>query len=740
MKSTRVFRLILAAAILLVSLLSGCQKADSGLLSSAASSETPTKPDGYTGETLVVYPEYDPRIERDSFYSVSVTQGAVTKPLTCYNHCDDVATSNRTRNGDGVRRFCEFAFTQEAVRVDITVKCDFSSYTVMPSAKNFRSECNGNVISVYLDKPEYFLVKLDNLDDSILSVFADEPEYDVPDRNDPNVLYIEGWYEPENGTQLLIGGSQRTVYLAPGSVVNARVKMIGDIVTLKGRGILLDPYSDLYRTDASEVGYHTSENRYLLNISGTYCTVDGVKLIDARDYNLTANAGNLSVKNLKILSSEMCTDGISQFSGKNNSYEHCFIYNGDNALVLSHGEDCSFRDITVGTSCCGIYPQSSVGAGYTLDGLYFFRCDEALLKNVYNNGSAGTTGQSFDLEIRNVSAVDCDHFPFIFAGGNMGDRPKNVTFHNLAVPTATGSDSLGSGDGKTVRFLAGGSMLETSNYRLTFDGLSIGGRAVTSADSLPMTGPVDNNTVTVTGNGCTDQPAVANTVPKAVTAPGKIFIGNRQLFLPQDAVEQDGSWLVPAAEVCQALLCKVPDDTVNIQGVAYVSLQTLTASGCTSSAVYDPATRSIRIAPSTLEDNLLSWYGNSAHSYWGEAVCYQTHLVYRKDADGDVYYNKDSGTGAGAYYNLTRQIQQYGSGEYVVTVDMKADRADHASVFLSVNRSWNPEIVSLTTEWQTVTLTFDVRQDNPFNAYFAITATSRNPGIAFRNAKIVHKG
>ena len=122
MKSARVFRLILAAAILLVSLLSGCQKADSGSLSSAASSETPTKPDGYTGETLVVYPEYDPRIERDSFYSVSVTQGAVTKPLTCYNHCDDVATSNRTRNGDGVRRFCEFAFTQEANRIaDIRV-------------------------------------------------------------------------------------------------------------------------------------------------------------------------------------------------------------------------------------------------------------------------------------------------------------------------------------------------------------------------------------------------------------------------------------------------------------------------------------------------------------------------------------------------------------------------------------------------------------------------------------------
>ncbi|MBP5618366.1 MAG: hypothetical protein J6X61_04380, partial [Clostridia bacterium] len=108
---------------------------------------------------LQVYPEYDARIERDYAYDVAVKQGGTTRALTCYNHCDAVATSSRTVNGDSVRRFCEFAFADAAVRVDITVKQDFSSYTVVPSAKGFKRERHGNVISVYLPKPDYFLLK-----------------------------------------------------------------------------------------------------------------------------------------------------------------------------------------------------------------------------------------------------------------------------------------------------------------------------------------------------------------------------------------------------------------------------------------------------------------------------------------------------------------------------------------------------------------------------------------------------
>ncbi|MBP5617729.1 MAG: hypothetical protein J6X61_01080, partial [Clostridia bacterium] len=418
---------------------------------------------------LQVYPEYDARIERDYTYDVSVRQGGTTRALTCYNHCDAVATSSRTVNGDAVRRFCEFAFADAAVRVDITVKQDFSSYTVMPSAKGFKSERHGNVISVYLPKPDYFLLKLDDKDDSILSVFADAPETNVPKKGDPNVLYVEGWYQPDTW-YLNITKENYTVYLAPGAVLNARIQVSAKNVTIKGRGILLDPFSNIYQQDVSIDRTVNGTVCRFLHIRYPGCTVDGIKMIDARDFNLFSMAGGLKCTNFKVLSSEMCTDGITQ-SGDNSSYEHCFIYCGDNAIVISGGKNQKYKDMTLGTICCGIFPQTGTGEIDMTD-VYIFRCDEGLMRNIYNPDG---TERSFDVKFTNVSVVDADHFPFLFVYGNMGSLPKTLTFTNLAVPVATGSNSSRTPSPTAANIQKyNGSTYDASNYHLIFDGLSIG--------------------------------------------------------------------------------------------------------------------------------------------------------------------------------------------------------------------------------------------------------------------------
>ena len=40
---------------------------------------------------IVVYPEYDARIERDYAYAVRVSQGPEKKRLVVYNHCESTA-------------------------------------------------------------------------------------------------------------------------------------------------------------------------------------------------------------------------------------------------------------------------------------------------------------------------------------------------------------------------------------------------------------------------------------------------------------------------------------------------------------------------------------------------------------------------------------------------------------------------------------------------------------------------
>ncbi len=698
---------------------------------------------------LVAYPEYDERIVRDYSYSVSVTKGERTVDLTCYNHTDSVAASPRTVNGDMYRRFCEFAFSGSQVRVDVTVHSDFDSYTVMPSAKEFTTTRNGNVISVYLDEPEYFLIKLDDKDDSILAVFADEPETDVPSKDDPNVLYINGWYEPTDAegnklTVLDIDQAGTTVYLAPGSVLNARLHINAPSVTVKGRGMILDPYGDVYSTDTTESD--DTATQYFIHVTGDNCVVDGIKLIDARDFNFVVAASYLTATNIKMLASEMCTDGISQWSGDNNIYRHFFIYNGDNALVISGGENILFEDITVGTICCAVFPQSSVGTS-TINDLYVFRADEGLFRNCYNYNSLQRT---FSMTLNNVSAVDCDHFPFIFHAYNMGTAAKTITFNNLAVPVATGSNTLGQGDGSTILIQNVTGNLDTNNYTLTFNDLSVGGQAVTDASELPQN-VTDGNTIVVTGSGAQDMPTLPETNSGSVIVDGKIFIGNRQLITEAKAVLQNGEWYVPAQAVCSAVNRTVPETVTDINGTAYISLSELVSNSIAVSAAYDATAGRINITPPTSDlGNLLDWFTTDAHSRWSEYVCYEVHMVHLSEYDQNSFKlirSSTSGVAAGASYNLTEQMQQYGAGTYTLTFDVRSSTASAVGVKIETKTGTQANIAynsagSPTSEWTTVTVTYQLNSavtngvdpNNISNASLVIYSSVANAEFEFCNA------
>ena len=92
---------------------------------------------------LIIYPEFDARIERDYTYHVSVTQGDRTESLPVYNHTEDSRVNRNPvddNRADEFRRFSTFAFSGDGVRVDIRVNRDFHDYSVIPAAKKFKNE------------------------------------------------------------------------------------------------------------------------------------------------------------------------------------------------------------------------------------------------------------------------------------------------------------------------------------------------------------------------------------------------------------------------------------------------------------------------------------------------------------------------------------------------------------------------------------------------------------------------
>ena len=447
---------------------------------------------------LVVYPDYPEQIARDYAYAVRVVQGDVRKPLTVYNHCEKSILNPRTRGGDVNRRFCEFAFSGGPVRVDIRVTEDVRCYKVFPSRLRLKSAFADGVISVWLEKPASFGIQLNDYDKTILSVFADAPEdpAKVPAKGAPGVLYVDRWLDAPGRDGIITTGKEvKEIYIAPGAVLNARLKVRGPGTHVHGRGMVLDPLSDVFRFDQTQ-----NTTRGLLGVSAPGVTVEDVKLVDARTFNYCSWAKDVTYRNVRALSSMMCSDGIT-CGGPGVRVEGAWLYVGDNALVVSGTRDAVFRDMVLGTSCAAIFPQSN-NYGARLENVDVFRADDGLINNTYNgvlrrnnkwsemNGGlqkrepgpqdlSHLTQQFF---FANLSAVDCTLFSHFFFGHNMGTRPKTFAFRDLVIPFSTGrSDwrAIGQTNGVSIAVRNNpAKFLVTSNYTFAVTNLWLGGRKV----------------------------------------------------------------------------------------------------------------------------------------------------------------------------------------------------------------------------------------------------------------------
>lgn len=430
---------------------------------------------------ITVYPDYPDAIERDDAYRVRVVQGGERRRLVVWNHCEKSILAGRTHGGDVNRRFCEFAFDGGPVRVDIAVTEDLKCYKVFPARLGLRHSFTNGLISVWLKRPVCFGIQLNDYDKSILTVIADPPEdaASVPKKGAPGVLYVDRWLDaPDRDGVLAISNDVREVYVAPGAVLNARPYVRSAGCRIHGRGIILDPMSNIFRYDQTR-----NSNFGTFVIEADDVTVEDVKLVDARSFNWIFRANRTRMRNTKTFSSMMCSDGISFFGGEDVTVDGCWLYVGDNALVLQSTSKLTVRNTALGTSCAAVYTQLSFKDTPVLENVSVFRADEGVINNYYNGQGEPQKRphQTQSVFFRNFSAVDVTQCAWIFQGRNMGRKPKNYTFVNASFPELSGQPAyrhIGE-KGVAIKLENGREWLDTDNYHLVFTNLFIAGKAVT---------------------------------------------------------------------------------------------------------------------------------------------------------------------------------------------------------------------------------------------------------------------
>jgi hypothetical protein len=349
--------------------------------------------------TATTYPT-PPGIEPSEHYSVKVngqeTFVYITKakvpPVNWYL---DQFTS-------GSVSFTMFSFTDGPITVEVTNLSgeQIENVVIRPLNKKIQSSFEGTKVKFTLVSAAYVSVEINRQTTRRLFIFADEPERDVPNPQDPAVIYFKpGVYRIGKNYDVPEG---KTLYIAGGAYLKGTILSRSNNATVRGRGII------------SGEEYERDEGPGCCWLKGESTIIDGIICIDSPGWCLSAN----TVANCKAIGWHTNTDGVWP-KGPGGLVRNFFHYGADDGVVLYPG--CVIED-------CVIWTNN--GAAIQLGWGSFGRpTGPTLVKNIDIIHVDGYSGIKWYL-MEDTDPVDSYAFKMFNSGT---DHIENITIENVRI-------------------------------------------------------------------------------------------------------------------------------------------------------------------------------------------------------------------------------------------------------------------------------------------------------------------
>lgn len=660
---------------------------------------------------LIKYPEYPEEvIPRDYDYYVKVTQGDKSIELPVYNKVVASDYFNCSMyNSDIHRRFAEFAFADAPVTIEVTVNLPFESVTVMPSSQKIKTAVKGNVITYTLDKPQNTMVKLNDDRDTILAIFAEAPETEIPDKNDPNVLYFEAGYHDVGALKLQSG---QTVYLEAGAVVQARTLIQkADNVTICGRGALLE--SSPTRMAVDGVNYMCE----IINSSNI--KLEGIKILDAHTFNITMQGvKNIEISNIKVLSNQISTDGLSWWSRNENVYAHdSFWHISDDVFVVTGGGEGRqlIENCIVGSD----YGTFTIG-DYTGEKITFRNMDIFRSGRMFKCHSTRTLGlDGAEVLTENIYAEDTTEpraqFMDLQGFVNVG---RTFTLKNFYAPNYKRP---------TLIFDIANDVIDT---KITADNVWIGGKQFTTTEGWLIRGLDGGNEIIFTENS--DSAMVGTNITKTKKyTPISVYIGGMRVKTAIQPFIEGGDIYVPLKEVAQILEVTLPTDLEKINDNPVAKLDYINQN-LPLKVRYDAEKQRLTFENIEKEGNLLrnpdielglttDWVTRSFTELYLSEDAHSGNYSIKLYKDNDSYENSDAN---GIYQDVVDTLRRFGQGTYKLTAYVKkGEKCTVNEIEIGITREFAPEGTgqryTLTDEWQKIEYIYSLSEEPEyFNAAF----------------------
>lgn len=218
------------------------------------------------------------------------------------------------------------------VELDITMPGlgkEVESAQVLPTGAGITPVVDNGHVRFTITEPGQYTVVYNGSVNKATHIFANPPETDIPDKDDPNVLFIG---PGEWTVDAIVLESDQTLYLAGGAVLHSVIVADNAAnVTIRGRGII----------DGSDYPAHNQPGSYArvpIDIRGSKnITAEGIILANSNCWNFNVlSSEKVDISNIKIISGRQNGDGFTFQSCREVQVRDSFARTWDDSLVLKN--------------------------------------------------------------------------------------------------------------------------------------------------------------------------------------------------------------------------------------------------------------------------------------------------------------------------------------------------------------------------------------------------------------------
>jgi hypothetical protein len=326
--------------------------------------------------------------------------------------------------------FAMFDLKKGPVKASISVNDLIASAKILPTSFGIIPTIKGKTLTFEVDKPQHVTVEVNGDHIRSLHLFVNPEETDIPDPNDPDVIYFgPGIHEISS----IPVGDDQTVYIAGGAVVRGvmaeneealkpsfivrgkeapRPSFIlrGKNITFRGRGIF----------DQGLIP--RVKGRHSLNVKVDGFKMEGVVLCNSSRWTVALqDCNDVHIDNIKIFGHRANADGIDITACIDVRVENCFLRTWDDLIVVKTLRGVTQEARNIHVRKCVLFNEIahalSIGAEITrnIENVVFEDCD-----------IIGDHGREWTLRIYHTDAATI----------------KNVRFENIRIEESVQFASL----------------------------------------------------------------------------------------------------------------------------------------------------------------------------------------------------------------------------------------------------------------------------------------------------------